>query len=246
MNLITIFNYPQDNENYTKMCMLWLYFAKKYHGSLNVKIYTKDGVNNEIKGIIKKYNFSLVIGESDDVRWQEEKFKHNIGFKLFNLCNEVEPFVFIDADAFILRCIDDLVAYSNGQKIVMVNHEKVEGHTSHFPYSFLNSGVQVCNDTSILNYGEIIEEKIISPGSDQSLLFSYFNSKGYDYSNPDIGFEWNSYAKNVILNKINNEWFGNSEGLDYTHPVYINHYWYDAKPWKINCPIFNSYEDIPI
>jgi hypothetical protein len=246
MNLITIFNYPKDDDNYTKMCLLWLYFTKKYCGNLTVKIFTKNGVNSHIKNVIDQYGFTLVYREEDkNLSFIDKKFKHNIGFKLFNLCKETEPFVFIDADAFILRCINDLVEKSNGQKIVMVNHENIPGHTDHIPFSFLNSGVQVCNDTSILKYDEIIKEKMVVPGSDQSLLFSYFKTIGYNYTNPNIGFEWNSYAKNVKLTKDNNnEWIGKSTGLDVEHPAYINHYWYDTKPWQINCPIFNEYENI--
>jgi len=248
MNLITIFNYPKDSENYTKMCMLWLYYTKKYHNDLNVKIFTKDGVNEYIKDTIDSYGFSLVYAHEDEnLPFSDKKFKHNIGFKLFNLCKETEPFVFVDADAFILRDISDLVDKSNDQKIVMINHENIPGHTSNIPFTFLNSAVQVCNDISILKYDEIIKQRIVAPGSDQSLLFSYFKNIGYDYTNPNIGFEWNSYAKNVNLKKDNNnEWVGESRGLDVEHPVYINHYWYDAKPWEINCPIFNEYENISI
>lgn len=246
MNLITIFNYPKDNYNYTKMCLLWLSFAKKYSSNLNVKIFTKDGVNNQIKNLIEEYDFSLIYREEDkNLPFTDKKFKHNVGFKLYNLCKETEPFIFVDADAFIFRAVGDLVKKSNDQKIVMINHENIYGHTSHIPFKFLNSGVQICNDNSILEYSTIIKQKITTPGSDQALLFSYFKNIGYDYTNLNIGFEWNSYAKNVKLIKNNNdEWVGKSSGLDVEHPVYINHYWYDAKPWQINCPIFKKYESI--
>ncbi len=249
MNLITIFNYPKDNHNYTKMCELWLHFAFKYKGKLNVKIFTKNGVNESIESLIKQYDFKLQHLKETTVKWSEPKFKHNIGFKLYNLCKESEPFVFIDADAFILKNLDILVDLSKDQRMVMIDHETIQGHTTHIPFNFLNSGVQVCNDPTILKYDEIIKEKIIAPGSDQSLLYSYFNTINYNYKNPNIGFEWNSFAKYVTLKNIDNEWVGLSKGLDYDHPVYINHYWYDAKPWQINCPIFTNtknYENLPI
>jgi hypothetical protein len=249
MNLITIFNYPKDNVNYTKMCELWLYFAFKYKGTLNVKIFTENGVNESIKSMIDHYGFELLKLERTPISWSDPKFKHNIGFKLFNLCKETEPFVFIDADAYILKSLDTLVRTSNNQRMVMIDHETVPGHTTHIPYKFLNSGVQVCNDPTILIYDEIIKEKIIAPGSDQSLLYSYFKTINYDYKNPNIGFEWNSFAKYVNIEYKDNEWVGVSSGLDYVHPVYINHYWYDAKPWQINCPIFTNtknYENIPL
>lgn len=243
MNIITIFNYPLENENYTKMCLIWLNQIKKHGKGFNVKIFTENGVNEIIENTITEFGFNLINLKRKELGYKNSKFSHNIGFKLYNLCNEIEPFIYIDADAFVLNDLNVLRAKCQKQRFVCVNHEKVPGHTSHFDYKFLNSGVQICNDPSILDFQEIIKCKMISPGSDQSMLFTYFNNIQYDYTNTNVGFEWNSYARYVELQKNEEgDWIGVSKGLDYEHPVYINHYWYDAKPWDINCKLFKDYE----
>lgn len=240
-NIITIFNYPKNDINYTKMCLIWLNQVKKYGDNFNVKILTENGVNDTLRDTISDLEFTLIQSNSISVNNPDIKGKHNIGFKLYNLCNETEPFIFIDADAFVLKDLDILSELSDNQPFVAINHETIPKHTSHIPYKFLNSGVQVCNDPSILDFEKIINCKIVCPGTDQSLLYSYFKKIGYDYTNKNIGFEWNSYAKYVELSKNGDEWVGVSKGLDYEHPVHINHYWFDAKPWLINCEIFKEY-----
>lgn len=245
MNLITIFNYPKNDKKYTLMCLTWLELAKKYAKDFNVKIFTQNGVNNELKNKIEEFGFELLKKETKSVRNDSNpKFRHNVGFKLYNLCLEKEPFIFIDADAFILKDLNHLKESSKGKPFVVVNHEKVPQHTAHLNYDFMNSGVQVCNETEILDFEKIIDNKITVPGTDQALLHIYFKNMGYDYTHKNVGFEWNSYARYVKLNKNENgDWVGISKGLDYEHPVYINHYWYDAKPWQINCKLFKEYEE---
>lgn len=244
MNIITIFNYPKNDIRYTKMCYVWLNMVKKHSKGFNVKIFTEGGVNDRLKNVIDEFGFELVTLKRKDLGYRNNKFSHNIGFKLYNLCNETEPFIFIDADAFVLRDLNELVRSSNGKPFVCINHEKVPGHTEHIDYEFLNSGVQVCNDPSILDFDKIIKCKMKVPGSDQSMLYTYFKEMDYDYTHENVGFEWNSYARYVTLSKDENgEWIGVSKGLNYEHPVYINHYWYDAKPWNIKCKMFKEYEE---
>lgn len=243
MNIITIFNYPKDSVEYTNMCAIWLQQVNKHKGECNVKILTEGTLNPTLMGLINEYDFTLVIGGRFDMSNDKDiKAYHNVGFKLHNLCKETEPFIFIDADAFVITDLAHLIKACNGQRYVAINHECVPGHTAQFQYKFLNSGVQICNDPSILDFKTIITCQKISPGTDQSLLFSYFNLMGYDYTNPNVGFEWNSYSKYVTIEKDGDGWIGTSNGLDYTHPVCINHYWLaDSKPWSLKCPIYNEF-----
>ena len=67
--------------------------------------------------------------------------------------------------------------------------------------------------------------KFLYPGTDQSMLKTYFKYTGYDYTHPDIGFEWNHCAG--VRTPVNN--------------VCINHYWYNFKPWNIDCPLWLEY-----
>lgn len=245
MDLITIFNYPKDNQNYTDMCRIWLQCANEFKGSLNVRIFTQDGVNESVEELIKKYGFSLEklsgIKVNNGNSAMANKMNHNIGFKLYNLCKQTEPFVFVDADAFILESMDTLVRLSAGKPFVGVNHEKVPNHTAHIPQRFLNSGVQVVNDPSILDFSKITQMKIVMPGTDQSLLFSYFKFIGYDYTTPGVGFGWNAYAHYVDIINQDGKWIAKSK-LENGHDVHINHYWNpESKPWNIDCPIYKKY-----
>lgn len=243
MNVITIFNYPKEDDNFTKMCYIWLDRVKIHGKGFKVKIFTETGVNEVLQNKIQECNFELVTLKSTKLDNKNSKHLHNVGFKLFNLCNEKEPFIFIDADAFVLEDLIKLKELAKNKPFVCINHETIPGHTEHIKYKFLNSGVQICNDNRILKFNSISKSKIVAPGTDQSMLFTYFNNIKYDYTHPKVGFEWNSYAKYVELYKDENgNWKGLSKGLDYEHPVYINHYWYDAKPWNINCKIFKEYE----
>lgn len=246
MDLITIFNYPKDSEQYTKMCEIWLHCANQFKGKLSVRIFTKGGVNETIENLIKEFGFSLEtytgLTVTSGASPIGKKTNHNVGFKLFNLCKQTTPFVFVDADAFILESMDTLVRLSGGQPFVGVNHEKIPLHTEHITTPFLNSGVQVVNDPSILKFEEITKMRMVMPGTDQSLLFSYFKHINYDYTNPNIGHGWNSFAQYVKVTNENGEWKATSSGLGEDHTVYINHYWNpEAKPWAINCPIYNKY-----
>jgi len=255
MNLITIFNYPKSSTNHNLMCNIWLDCAKKNAKDFNVKILTEKGVNPYLEKKINDYGFELITLPTQPLKSSMPcfyhpsfsnnfKYHHNVGFKLYYLCSQIEPFIFIDADAFILKDLSLLKELSQDKPFVAINHENVPGHTSHFPYKFINSGVQVCHDPSFLDYHIITHYPITIPGSDQSLLFSYFQRTNYDYTHKDINYEWNSYARYVTLTRTSKgEWEGISKGLDYTHPVYINHYWYDAKPWQINCPLFKEYNE---
>ena len=75
------------------------------------------------------------------------------------------------------------------------------------------------------------------PVTIQSLINSLVKENKYDYTHPDIGFEWNSWAKYTVFNK---DLTARCVGLDVEHNVYINHYWNHAKPWNIKCPIYEE------
>jgi len=260
MKLITIFNFPKE-ENYINLCAWWLHQARKYAVDLNIEIWhnqTEDypirwpESNGKEKSVthIPKNTFDLK-DYNDRIEW-DSKALHNIGFKLYNLCRETEPFIFVDADAIIFEDLSHLVECSKDQPVIMVNHEKVEGHTAQIPFSFLNSGVQVVSDPSLLDFEKILSvfeehgSNYIIPGTDQALLYQYFKHIGYDYTHPKVGHEWNHCAglqsKNYLLNpynKVSRPTMPESVFL----PVCINHYWYDFKPWQIDCPFFKEFQN---
>lgn len=228
MKLITIFNFP-DRSNYNVLCEWWLECAM-IHTNLDIEIWYRDSITH-----LNKKSGRVTLKKKPEVSLHQllpqniitDKVRHNVGFKLYNLCQEVEPFIFVDADAIILKDIQPLLDVAADKPFIAVDHQSIPGHTSHIPEKFLNSGVQVCSDPGFLNFSELLKHqqkysRFVYPGTDQSILNTYFKDTGYDYTHPMIGFEWNHCAG--VKNHIDN--------------ICINHYWYNFKPWNINCPLW--------
>ena len=234
MKLITIFNFPND-DNYNKLCHWWLKQALE-NTDMPIEIWHQNNIDhldfNEMLNpqvtIIKKDTLDL----SDKIHPSliSDKSKHNVGFKLYNLCNEVQQFIFVDADAIIFRNLNTLVEASRRKPFIAVDHQDISGHTSHIPVKFLNSGVQVCSSPSLLNLEDIIHylnlhNNFLVPGTDQSMLWTYFKHLEYDYTDSEIDWRWNNCA-------------GFCDDFD---KICINHYWYKFKPWVLNCPKWQEF-----
>lgn len=231
MKLITIFNFPDDFK-FNKLCHWWMYQALK-NTDLDIEIWYKDNIdrfiiNNKRVSFLQKdfIDVSTILNSNLITR----KAQHNIGFKLYNLCNRSEPFIFVDADAIILRDISPLVAASQYKPFIAIDHQSIPKHTAHIPYKFLNSGVQICSDPTIIDFEQIIDiQSKMSyfevPGTEQSMLWSYFKHINYDYTSEHVDWRWNNCAGFIKNNK---------------HTA-INHYWQNFKPWKIRCALWAKY-----
>ena len=233
MKIITIFNFP-NQDNYNNLCRWWARQCLK-NSELDIEIWYRDSidhlqvVDDRIK-LIKKSEIKISSFLKPNLI--SDKAQHNIGFKLYNLCKESEPFIFIDADAILFKNITPLLDASKDKPFIAIDHQNIVGHTSHIPYKFLNSGVQVCSDTNILDFDQIIKTQnlynnFVVPGTDQSMIWNYFRHIKYDYTHPSIDWRWNNCAG---LEKDANE-------------IAVNHYWYNFKPWKINCKLWNKFID---
>jgi|GEM_PF-1813477 len=245
MKLVTIFNYP-DRLNYNVMCIAWIQQAVKHCAGLPIEILKQAGelppsVSDEAA---KHQNITVVSRQKLANRFVfgglNDKAQHNIFFKLYNLSLYDEPFVFVDADAFILASIQPLLDAAKSKPLIAVNHQNIPGHTSHLPDKFINTGVMAVSDPEIFQFDNFIQQlmedkKLSFPGTDQSILNSYIRKIGYNPIHPDIGFEWNSCAGYTVFS---NDGTARSAGLDVEHNVYINHYWDTYKPWNIDCPIY--------
>lgn len=231
MKLITIFNFPNQN-NYNNLCQWWISQCLK-NSELDIEIWYRDNIDH-----LKILDKRIRCIKKDEVKISSllksnlisDKAQHNIGFKLYNLCQESNPFIFIDADAILFKDITPLINASKDKPFIAINHQDIPGHTSHIPYKFLNSGVQICSDSSVLDFNEIVKAQnlhdyLIVPGTDQSMLWTYFNHIKYNYTHKDIGCEWNNCA-------------GLKSGES---DICINHYWYNFKPWNIKCKFWESF-----
>lgn len=246
MKIVTVMNYP-DRKEENIMCAAWIQQVKKYFPKdSDVQIFTEGKESEFIRNFANKNNVKIRHGKrSKQVSFTGHpnaiKAGHNVCFKLFNLCQIKEPFIFIDADAFILNSGKTLINAARDKGFIAINHQSIPGQTEHLLEPVLNSGVMIVSDPELFNWKNFIsillrDKGFRHPGTDQSLINSYFKELKYDYTHKDIGYEWNSWSKYTVWE--NNQAF--CKGLSIEHPVYINHYWNDKKPWNVFCPIYNT------
>ena len=249
MNVVTIMNYP-DVDNYNKMCKIFIDRVKLYNPECNLFIIHKNDLPSAVSACIKTHtNVKTLRLEQDTECWYDH---HNVNFKLYNLTRVDQPFIFIDADIFCFSALDHLWSLKDEQPFIGVNHQYIPGHTT-TDFKFLNSGVQVVGDPDWYKYSNFRDAyqkcsgRLKCKGFDQAHIFTYCEQIGYDYTHPEVGYGWNSCAKYGIV-KILDETSVCTYDAPSADPepsgydVKLNHYWWDFKPWQINCPIYNNYE----
>lgn len=245
MNIITVFNYD-DEEKYNIMFKIWTLQALKCKfetpGINKIKILT-EGLSSSVLKFIHNINCNDIVIELKERKKLynvPHRWLHNVGFKLYNLCLETEPFIFVDADAIIMNNMKDIISASKDKPFISVNHQTIPKHTDKFNFKFMNTGFFVVSDTTFLDFDKIYSAKSIfkCPGTDQYLLNNYCELINYDYTHDNIHFGWNSCAgyKLEIGNKIY------SYGIPEEHEIFILHYWDIFKPWITPCKIYNKLE----
>lgn len=243
MNIITVFNYPNE-EKYNTMFKIWLLqtLSSKYNTeNINkIKILT-EGINDDLLNFVNLIDCDDVLieyRERKPLSNVPKRWLHNVGFKLYNLCLEKEPYIFIDADAIIMTDLTDVVKYSKDKPFISVNHQTIPRHTDKFKFKFMNTGFFVVSDPSFMEFKKIYSSNKVfkCPGTDQYLLNNYCRSINYDYTHPNIHYGYNSCGgyKKVKNGKIY------SRGIPEKHEIYILHYWDIFKPWITYCPIYES------
>lgn len=247
MNIVTVFNYP-DEVKYNIMCCTWIRQVRKYSDN-KIIILTENSVSKTILNFVKNTNLENVefriLSRNKTINFQGHpdfvKADHNVNFKLFNLCKMKESYIFIDADAFLLKEIDDLKKAALEKPLIAVNHQIIPGQTDMLPEPVLNSGVMVVSDPKFLNWEKLIsilhrDRRFVWPGTDQSLINSLCKESKYDYTHPKVGYEWNSWSAYTVWENNN----AYCRGLSVEHNVFINHYWNQYKPWNTNCHLYQE------
>lgn len=242
MNIVTIMNFKPDANHFQKMCYVWLKRVLK-HVPPDAKIHIF--YKNHKPAILKYFKayenrIKLIKGESVKAN------HHNLAFKLNNLANLNMEYIFLDADMYVIKDLSPLWELRKDKPWIGVNHQWIPGHADTHRKPFLNSGLQIVSDPKFYDYNKIrscMNKIRWVPGTDQSALHNYFLSIKYDYTHPKVGPEWNSCAKvGQLKHEGGDDWSGHTKGLSKDHPVYINHYWWEYKPWLINCPLHNKYK----
>ena len=246
MNIVTVFNYPDDTK-YNILFKNWITQAIrcKLHSTCinNIIILTKK-LNEQLENYINLLNCQYIkikLCETFNlVNPPEHRWHHNVGFKLFNICNETEPYIYIDADAiFMTTMLDKIITASKDQPVIGVNHQTIPNHSKRFNFKFINTGFLIVTDPRFLNFHKILDTSIQyrCPGTDQLLIHNYFKTINYDYTHPLIHWGWNScagYKKLLDSGKIV------SDGIVENHEVHVLHYWDEFKPWIRKCKIYDD------
>lgn len=249
MNVVTIMNYP-DVDNYNKMCIIFVDLLKKYNPECNLFIIHKNDLPGPVLTHIKKYvNIKTLRLEHDPECWFNH---HNVNYKMYNLTRIDQPFIFLDADIFCFSSLEHLWSLKDDQPFIAINHQYIPGHTTP-DFKFLNGGVQVVGDpdwyvySNFRNAYQKCSGRLACKGFEQAHIFTYCIQAGYDYTHPEVGYGWNSCAKYGVV-QIDDDMYNCTYNAPSDDPepdgydVKLNHYWWDFKPWQIDCPVWNSYE----
>jgi hypothetical protein len=250
--VVTIMNYPAD-PRYRRMCYAFLDSVID-HGAGAVTILTED----EPPVVAPEHRRAA---EIEIVRCSSRDIGHphfNLRFKLANLAALDFPFLYLDADTYVLGDLNELWAVRQAKPWIGVNHQWIpDDPRTHRP-PFLNSGVQLVSDPAFYDLEAILAiqnaiaplhraseyskgEMFACPGTDQALLYRYFQTIGYDYTHPEVGSEWNSCAGVTEVRREGGQWLAGTRGLAVDHEVKLIHYWSQFKPWTVGCPIHAAY-----
>jgi len=244
MNIVTVFNYT-DEEKYNMMFKTWLVsiLRNKTEVIKDIRILTK-GLSQPVNDFIEWLNrddIKVVIRDELKIKTRDPKAQHNIGFKLYNMCRETGPFIFLDVDMIVLRPLDDAVRAAEDGYIIGVNHQTIPKHTKQFSFKFINTGFLIVPEPELLDY-EILTNTPLEhycPGNDQRIIYNYLMMNQDTYLHPLIDYGWNSCAGFKKRNSNGEIW---SDGVPENHPIYILHYWEEFKPWNTPCPIYQEHE----
>jgi lipopolysaccharide biosynthesis glycosyltransferase len=182
---------------------------------------------------------------------------HNVRFKLFHLSKWPDPFIFLDVDAILFGPISELVEASKNKPFIAINHQRIPKHTEG-KEEYLNGGVQIVSRPGYFTFEDFTKQtdNLLCSGHEQALIYTHFRNIGYDYTHPVIDYKWNSCSGYNEVKKVDGKWVCISRGINAldsdlksnTIPegsyIMINHYWDEFKPWKVNCPMYEEFQNI--
>ena len=255
LKVVTIMNYPPE-PRLRRMCYACLDSVVK-NGAASVTV-----LYENFKPAIALEHRRLA--DIDVVQCRSHNVGHphfNLRFKLANLASLNYPFLYLDADMYVLSDLTPLWNRRHDKPWIGIDHQWIASDPRTHRPPFLNSGVQLVSDPAFYDLEAILAvqnavaplhraaefgkyEMFACPGADQAVLYRYFRTIGYDYTHLEIGPEWNSCAGVTSVSRVNDHWNARTIGLEPNYDVHILHYWSQFKPWAIECPIFESYANV--
>lgn len=215
MRLVTIMNYSDPIG--IAMCKGWLYLARRFCKAMPITVLHRDPIP-EIIQFATNFN-SVEIQQMSTKGILEPELSGRFGrpaqfFKLglwrWAELAGLEEFVFIDADAWIVRDISPLFEAAKQKAFVCTTERVIEKGQPGEGEPLLNTGVFAYSKSRKLGitYGKLLEEfercgkSILAPTGDQGLLWSYFRRLGYNWELPEIGQEYNTFANGIRVEKL--------------------------------------------
>jgi hypothetical protein len=252
LKVVSIMDYPRE-PRFLRMCYVFL-DSVLAHGAKSVTlVYEKHPpiIAPEHRGAA---DIELLKGRSHDVGHPH----FNLRFKLPNLARLKFPYLYLDADMVVLSDLNYLWKRRTLKPWIGIDHQRIPIDPRTHRSPFLNSGLQLVSEPAFYDLGAILDvqnavaplsrhremkkaDMFACPGHDQAVLFRYFRAIGYDYTHPEIGWEWNSCAGVTEVRAAGKGWKARTRGLARDHEVHVLHYWSQFKPWAIDCPIYRSY-----
>jgi len=232
-----------DSPKFNLMCMIWMKRLQQHAPHSRIRVLTRRGLPRAVERYFAEFdNVEVIPAQRRDLG----PFDHfNLSVKLYNLAALDYPFIFLDADMFVIDDLEYLWQRRDDKPWIGIDDQSSQlGLCA--PFAHLNSGLQIVSDNAFYDYDAIVRcfdehgRRFLVNGEDQSLLFEYFRAIGYDYKHPEIDEGWNCCSRFAQLHKdARGAWRGVSKGLPRSYPVHIVHYFNGAsRPWHIGCPLF--------
>ena len=160
MNIITIYDYPNDNVSMQKLLVCWTRHINKFAKGFNVYLVHGDKTDtNTLKSLLKNETFDInlnfIRGVKCPTKYGVPRIDGNFHVN-FNLYNVMEvgkminkPIIYLDLDAILLTDLLEWCEYIN---------EKSFMGTMHYPIGQnLNGGIYSVSNHSEVNFEELIE-----------------------------------------------------------------------------------------
>jgi hypothetical protein len=170
-----------DDEKYNLMCMIWMKRVQRHAPGARVRVLTVGGLPFSVQQYFERYSNVSV---EKALRQNIGEFDHfNLSVKLFNLSRIQEPFIFLDADMFVLSDLGYLWNRRDDKPFIGVYDPLFSGQ-GRSPLRNLNSGLQIVSDPAFYNYEAVVEcsrrngHRFATRGDDQMLLSDYYHSIG--------------------------------------------------------------------
>lgn len=265
MNVVTVMNYDWSNFQLVCLGYTWIQQAKQWLTSKDhCIIFTSQPLPSLLQNTLEQSttcSFSVCVrpGFHEDIYvpqcYNTKQFNSkNIAYKLYVLCQLEFPFVFLDADAFLVGELSELESLLNADRpVFFVEHEQAIVDEFKLTSNFINSGCIVATKAQrefldwhkLYKFGKqrnfvfrFAEDSRIIPGSDQALLAAYARHTQYEYRHAILDNRYNCGARyaDTPVKDAQGRWTCMVQDT----PVKVLHYWYE-KPWIADCPIYKDY-----